>query len=68
MLKIHIEGPFIKLGQAIKAAHLVSNGAEAKEVIQNGEIMVNGETEVRRGSKLVPGDVVLYQGKTVEME
>ena len=30
--------------------------------------MVNGETEVRRGRKLVPGDVVLYQGKTVEME
>ena len=68
MLKIHIEGPFIKLGQAIKAAHLVSNGAKAKEVIQNGEVMVNGETEVRRGRKLVPGDVVLYQGKTVEME
>ena len=68
MLKIHIEGPFIKLGQAIKAAHLVSNGAEAKEGIQNGEVMVNGETEVRRGRKLVPGDVVLYQGKTVEME
>ena len=68
MLKIHIEGPFIMLGQAIKAAHLVSNGAEAKEVIQNGEVMVNGETEVRRGRKLVPGDVVLYQGKTVEME
>ena len=68
MLKIHIEGPFIKLGQAIKAAHLVSNGAEAKEVIQNGEVSVNEETEVRRGRKLVPGDVVLYQGKTVEME
>ena len=67
-MKIRIEGPFIKLGQAIKAAHLVSNGAEAKEVIQNGEVLVNGETEVRRGRKLVPGDVVQYQGKTVEME
>ena len=67
-MKIRIKGPFIKLGQALKAAHLVSNGAEAKEVIQNGEVMVNGETEVRRGRKLVPGDVVLYQGKTVEME
>ena len=67
-MKIKIEGPFIKLGQAVKAAHLVSNGAEAKEVIQNGEVQVNGETEVRRGRKLVPGDVVLYHGKTVEME
>lgn len=67
-MKIKIEGPFIKLGQAVKAAHLVSNGAEAKEVIQNGEVQVNGETEVRRGRKLVPGDVVLYHGTTVEME
>ena len=66
-MKIHIEGPFIKLGQALKAAHLVSNGAEAKEVIQNGEVSVNEETEVRRGRKLVPGDVVLYNGQTIEL-
>lgn len=66
-MKIHIEGPFIKLGQALKAAHLVSNGAEAKEVIQNGEVSVNEETEVRRGRKLVPGDVVLYKGQTIEL-
>lgn len=67
-MKIHIEGPFIKLGQALKAAHLVSNGAEAKEVIQNGNVTVNGETEVRRGRKLVPGDQVTFNGQTVEME
>lgn len=67
-MKIRIVGPFIKLGQAIKAAHLVSNGAEAKEVIQNGEVLVNGETEVRRGRKLVPGDQVTFNGQTVEME
>ena len=66
-MKIHIEGPFIKLGQALKAAYLVSNGAEAKEVIQNGEVSVNEETEVRRGRKLVPGDVVLYKGQTIEL-
>ena len=66
-MKIHIEGPFIKLGQALKAAHLVSNGAAAKEVIQNGEVSVNEETEVRRGRKLVPGDVVLYKGQTIEL-
>ena len=67
-MKIHIEGPFIKLGQALKAAHLVSNGAEAKEVIQNGNVTVNGETEVRRGRKLVPGDRVSYGGQTIELE
>ena len=67
-MKIKIEGPFIKLGQALKAAHLVYHGAEAKEVIQNGEVMVNGETEVRRGRKLVPGDRVSYDGQTIELE
>ena len=66
-MKIHIEGPFIKLGQALKAAHLVQNGAEAKEVIQGGEVRVNEETELRRGRKLVSGDVVLYKGQTIEL-
>jgi len=64
---IHLVGDFIKLGQAIKAAHLVENGAEAKEVIQNGEVFVNGETDTRRGRKLVPGDIVEYNGETVEI-
>ena len=68
MVKIRIEGPFIKLGQALKAAHLVENGAEAKEVIQNGQVQVNGETDLRRGRKLVSGDTVTYRGQTVEME
>ena len=43
---------FIKLGQALKATGLVESGVEAKIVIQNGEVMVNGETEFQRGKKL----------------
>ena len=46
---IHLIGEYIKLGQALKAANLVESGAEAKEVILNGEVFVNGETETRRG-------------------
>ena len=64
---IHLIGDFIKLGQALKAANLVENGAEAKEVIQNGEVFVNGEIDTRRGKKLVVGDIVEYDGETIEI-
>ena len=64
---LHLIGDYIKLGQALKAANLVESGSEAKEVIQNGEVFVNGEEEVRRGRKLVPGDIVEYNGETVEI-
>ncbi|MBO4411613.1 MAG: RNA-binding S4 domain-containing protein [Lachnospiraceae bacterium] len=64
---IKVVGPFIKLGQALKAANLVEMGSIAKEVIQNGEVSVNGETETRRGRKLFPGDVVEFKGETVEI-
>ena len=43
---------FIRLGQVLKAAGLAESGAEAKEVIQDGQVLVNGETETRRGRKL----------------
>ncbi|WP_264294116.1 RNA-binding S4 domain-containing protein, partial [Thomasclavelia ramosa] len=45
---------FIKLGQALKAAGLVESGVEAKEVIQDGMVTVNGEVDTRRGRKLLP--------------
>lgn len=64
---IHLIGPFIKLGQALKAANLVEMGSDAKEVIQNGEVFVNGEVETRRGKKLFPGDVVQYDNETIEI-
>ena len=56
---------FIRLGQVLKAAGMAETGAEAKEVIQDGLVMVNGETETRRGRKLHSGDVVLYEGKEI---
>ena len=64
---LHLKGEFIKLGQALKAANLVESGAEAKEVIQNGEVKVNGETETRRGRKMVPGDIAEFNGEKVEI-
>ena len=48
---IHLVGPFIKLGQALKAAGLVNEGVDAKYAIQNGEVLVNGEVCLMRGKK-----------------
>ena len=48
----------IKLDQFLKVQGMVSTGGEAKRLIQDSEVQVNGETEVRRGRKLKPGDVV----------
>jgi len=56
---ISITTDFIKLDSFLKTANLVGSGGEAKILIANGEVHVNGETEVRRGRKLYPGDNVL---------
>lgn len=53
---------FIRLGQILKAAGLTESGSEAKEVIQNGLVKVNGEVETRRGRKLHEGDTASYNG------
>lgn len=65
---IHLREDYIKLGQALKAAGLVDAGAEAKIVIQDGLVRVNGQIEVQRGKKLVAGDMVEYRGKTIKIE
>lgn len=48
----------IKLGQFLKLANLVEDGAEARVLIQSGDVTVNGEVETLRGSALSPGDIV----------
>ena len=63
----YIKDDFIKLGQALKAAGLVENGAMAKEEVQSGAVKVNGETDLRRGRKLVDGDVVEYRGQSLKI-
>ena len=66
-LEIKIRDEFIKLGQALKAAGLVGSGVDAKLVIQDGLVKVNGETEVQRGKKLYDGDVVTFEGETIHI-
>lgn len=67
METIKLRDEFIKLGQALKAANLVEDGVEAKYVIQDGEVLVNGETDTRRGRKLYDGDVISYHGEEVRI-
>lgn len=64
---IKLRDEFIKLGQALKAANLVEDGVEAKYVIQDGEVLVNGELDTRRGRKLYDGDVISYQGEEIKI-
>ena len=59
---------FIKLGQALKAVGFVESGVEAKEVIQDGLVLVNGEVDTRRGRKLYEGDVVSFENQTIEIK
>ena len=64
-MEIKIRDEYIRLGQAMKLAGLVENGVEAKDVITDGEVTVNGATETRRGKKLRDGDSFPEGGKTV---
>ena len=65
---IKLRDEFIKLGQALKAAGLVESGVDAKLVILDGQVKVNGAVELQRGKKLHDGDVVEYDGETIKIE
>ena len=58
-MEFKIDGEFIKLDSLLKAANIVSSGGEAKMLILNGEILVNGEVETRRGKKIRQGDEII---------
>ena len=66
-MELKLRDEFIKLGQALKAANLVEDGVEAKYVIQDGLVTVNGEVDTRRGRKLYDGDVVAYDGQEIKI-
>ena len=55
---VAIMGEMIRLGQLLKLSGLAVSGAEARELVQDGEVSVNGEIETRRGRQLHRGDVV----------
>jgi ribosome-associated protein len=61
-LDVPIRDQVIRLGQFLKLANLIEHGADAKAVVQQGLVAVNGEVETRRGRQLVVGDVVSLAG------
>lgn len=68
MVIINLREDYIKLGQALKAAGLAESGVDAKFVIQDGLVKVNGAIETQRGKKLVVGDIVEFDGETIKIE
>lgn len=67
METIKLRDEYIKLGQALKAAGLVSSGVDAKMVIQDGMVTLNGEVELQRGKKLYENDIFEFQGQQVKI-
>ena len=65
---IYIKDEFIKLGQALKACGFVDSGVDAKEVITQGLVVVNGEIETRRGRKLYDGDEVVFDDDKISIQ
>lgn len=66
-VEIKLRDEYIKLGQALKAAGIAQSGVDAKYMIQDGEVLVNGETELQRGKKLHDGDVAVCRGITIRI-
>lgn len=58
MRDVEINDDMIRLGQLLKLAGLAEHGAEAKALLEAGEVEVNGSVEIRRGRQLGPGDEV----------
>lgn len=68
MNKVKITTEFIKLDALLKFASLVGSGGEAKALIQDGQVFVNGEVCTMRGKKIHPGDTVSLDGQEVTVE
>jgi ribosome-associated protein len=65
--EIEIRGDTIRLGQLLKLSGIAGSGAEAKALLLETGVTVNGEPEARRGRQLHPGDVVAVAGESVRI-
>lgn len=63
-----LKGPFITLASALKASGLADTGGQAKVIVREGQVMVNGIVEVRPGRKLVVGDRFAIQDQEWVLE
>jgi ribosome-associated protein len=67
MNDVPIRDESIRLGQFLKLANLIDSGADAKSVIADGLVTVNGDVEMRRGRQLRPGDLVAFAGQSARV-
>lgn len=67
MIEFQLKDEFIKLGQLLKAAGLVYSGVDAKMVIQDGMVTVDGEVDTRRGRKIYEGMIVEFEGEQIKV-
>ncbi|MBQ5989169.1 MAG: RNA-binding S4 domain-containing protein [Oscillospiraceae bacterium] len=67
-VEIAITTEFIKLDSLLKFAGAAETGGEAKEAVQNGEVLYNGEVCTMRGKKVRPGDKVTYAGVEITVK
>lgn len=67
MREVEIRGYSIRLGQLLKLAGIADSGADAKALLAEGAVTVNGEREERRGRQLHPGDEVSAAGESVRV-
>ena len=65
--EVPIRDESIRLGQLLKLAGVVDDGATARSVIELGEVTVDGATEVRRGAQVRPGQSVTFAGQTLRV-
>jgi len=66
-IDVSIRDESIRLGQFLKLANLIESGSDAKPLLADGQVSVNGEVETRRGRQLVAGDVVALAGQAARV-
>ncbi len=66
-MEVPIRDASIRLGQFLKLANLIDSGSDAKPLLADGQVTVNGEVEIRRGRQLVPGDVASVAGQSARV-
>ena len=67
MKQIEINTEFIKLGQLLKLAGMISQGSDVKYFIEEGKVIVNGEAAFQRGKKIRHGDIVSLEEEVVQV-
>ncbi|GAA3052775.1 RNA-binding S4 domain-containing protein [Actinokineospora globicatena] len=67
MRDVEIRDDMIRLGQLLKLANIAEDGTQAKDLLDAGDVAVNGETEFRRGRQIHPGDHVTVGAEEIRV-